>query len=178
MCLLHNVIIRGVNTMLNQAYSVASPKDIKDFLEYSISFCVLIHEHHEFEEVFFFPLMENVTGVPGILDGNVVQHEEFLPKIHNFDIYCKQVLLEVKKYDAKKFVELLEVFATLLMTHLADEIGTITQLDQYTIDWDVIGKRVVDYAVGHAHKVRDIIPFRRSIALIVTNLDRLEKFRS
>jgi hemerythrin-like domain-containing protein len=154
MCLIHNVMIRGVNTMLNQASSVNSPNDIKDFMEYAISFCVMIHEHHECEEVLFFPMMENATGVPGILDRNVVQHEEFLPKIHDFDVYCKQVRLQVRNYDAKKFVDLIGAFGTLLTRHLTDEIDSFKQLDQYNLDWDAIVKRLVEYAVAHAHKVR------------------------
>lgn len=168
MCLVHNAMIRGVNTMLNQANYVTSPADIKDFMEYAISFCVMIHEHHECEEVLFFPMIENATGVPGILDRNVVQHEEFLPKIHDFDVYCKQVRLEVRNYDAKKFVELIEAFGTLLTTHLTDEIDSFKQLNQYNLDWDAVVKRLVDYAVAHAHKVRSL-PVQSLRALMTTN---------
>jgi len=153
MAQVHNVMIRGLNSMLIQAPFISTPADIKDFVDYALSFCVLIGEHHNTEEVLVFPLIDDATGVPGIMDKNVVQHEAFIPKLHDFKIYLSQIKLGVRKYDEKKFVTLLNSFAGLMVEHLIDEVRLFEEIEKYTIDWKMINGRTVKHAVETADKV-------------------------
>jgi hemerythrin-like domain-containing protein len=153
MALVHNVMIRGLNSMLAQAPFV-SPTDINDFMEYCISFCVFDREHHEAEEILVFPVLETLTNTPGIMEKNVVQHEEFLPKIHDFQVYVKQVRLGVAVYDAKKIIGLIERFADLFTAHLTAECETLAVLEKYNLDWAPLLARLSKYAVDNADKVR------------------------
>jgi hemerythrin-like domain-containing protein len=147
-------MIRGLNSMLIQAPFISTPADIKDFVDYALSFCVLIHEHHNTEEALIFPLVEDATGVPGIMDKNVVQHGAFLPKLHDFKNYLVQMKLGVRKYDEKKFVALLNSFAGLMVEHLTDEVRMLEEMEKYAIDWKIINERAVKHAVETADKVR------------------------
>jgi hemerythrin-like domain-containing protein len=150
----HNMMIRGINSMLLQAPSVSEPADVLNFMEYAHTFCGVIHEHHNTEEVLYFPLVEEATGIPGIMDRNVVQHEEFMPKLHAFEVYVTQVKIGVKTYDSKKFVDFINGFAPLLVRHLADEIRVLMELEQYNINWTPINERLTKYAIESANKVR------------------------
>jgi hemerythrin-like domain-containing protein len=154
MAQIHNVMVRGLNSMLIQAPFISTPTDTRDFIDYALSFCVLIHEHHNTEEVLLFPLIEDCTGVPGIMDKNVVQHEAFVPKLHDFKNYLTQIKLSVRKYDPKKFVALLNSFAGLMAEHLMDEVKILEEMEKYAIDWKMINERTTKHAVETANKVR------------------------
>jgi hemerythrin-like domain-containing protein len=154
MAQVHNIMIRGLNSMLIQAPFISSPIDTKDFVDYALSFCVLIHEHHNTEEVLVSPLIEDATGLPGIMDKIVVQHEAFIPKLHDFKNYLVQIKLGVRKYDAKKFVALLNSFAGLMVEHLTEEVLMLVEMEKYAIDWKPINERAVKLAVETVDKVR------------------------
>ena len=154
MAQVHNIMIRGLNSMLIQAPFISTPIDTKNFVDYALSFCILIHEHHNTEEVLVFPLIEDATGLPGIMDKNVVQHEAFLPKLHDFKNYLAQMKLGVRKYDAKKFVALLNSFAGLMVEHLTDEVLMLVEMEKYAIDWKPINERAVKHVVKTVNKVR------------------------
>lgn len=81
------------------------------------------------------------------MNANIVQHEAFRPGIDAFSEYVEAVLNKTSAYDGHKQVELIASFATLLTTHLKDEINTILNLEQYDIDWDKCNKRITDYAI-------------------------------
>ena len=42
----HNVLIRGLNSIILQAPHVKETQDIKDFMKYAEIWYILIHEHH------------------------------------------------------------------------------------------------------------------------------------
>jgi hemerythrin-like domain-containing protein len=149
----HNIMIRGINSMLLQAPFISRSADIRDFVEYAHALYVVIHEHHGTEEVLYFPLVEEASGVPGIMQKNVVQHEEFMPKLHDFDVYAMQIKIGTKKYDSEKFVELINGFAPLLVRHLTDEIEVLMELEKFDIDWTPINKKMTQYATEHASRV-------------------------
>ncbi len=101
-----------------------------------------------------FVLIEDATGVLGIMDKNVVQHSSFLPKLHEFKNYLSQMKLGVRKYDAKNFVALLDAFSGLMVEHLTDEVKMLVELEKYPIDWNLINRRTTKHAVETAEKVR------------------------
>lgn len=154
---IHNVIIRGLNSILLQAPYITEPRDQQDMILYAHALCLLIHEHHKTEETLFFPLIEQATGVTDIMEKNVVQHEVFAPGLHHFDTYVKQMVNGVAKYDAKKLVGLVESFAPSLTTHLTDEISTLMGLETYDINWDPVLEKAAQYAMEHTDKVGTIL---------------------
>jgi hypothetical protein len=50
MALVHNMIIRGLNSIYLQAPNIKLEKDVKDFLTYMYSWSLLVHMHHDNEE--------------------------------------------------------------------------------------------------------------------------------
>jgi hemerythrin superfamily protein len=73
MALLHNVFMRGFNSIYNQALEV-QPQDYKPFLCYAQCIYETLDAHHSGEETKFFPRIEEATGVKGIMDVNITQH--------------------------------------------------------------------------------------------------------
>lgn len=60
----------------------------------------------------------------------------------------------MRKYDAKKFMELLESFSGLVVEHLKAEVDMLVELEKYSIDWEPINARTVKHAVETAEKLR------------------------
>ena len=73
MTLSHNSLIRGFNSMYQQAPRIAA-SDYKDFAEYCLAWHRCVEQHHLHEEVNYFPEIERVTGQKGVMDGEVEQH--------------------------------------------------------------------------------------------------------
>ena len=88
-----------------------------------------MHHHHDGEEAEFFPSIEQITGVRGIMERNIEQHRAFTPGFDLFQEYCRNCL--PKDYDGGKIRSLIEDFAEPLSRHLHDEIETLRALDKY-----------------------------------------------
>ncbi|KAF3764674.1 hypothetical protein M406DRAFT_356620 [Cryphonectria parasitica EP155] len=80
----HNVVIRGLNTILQQAPYVKtstdtaySQKDVQDLLFYITSWVKMVEHHHDVEESFIFPEIEKLADRPGLMDDPKHQHELF-----------------------------------------------------------------------------------------------------
>ena len=87
--------------------------------------------HHNMEETGFFPEVEKITGVTGIMERNLEQHQVFTPALERFEQYLKACLKEEKAFDAKEFTGLINAFAPALCSHLKDEIETLYGLGEY-----------------------------------------------
>lgn len=79
MSIVHNHLIRILNTIYLQAPFVSLPQDITDFTTYMHAWLKLIHEHHGNEEELFFPWIEEYVGIKGYMEPNVEQHHAFAP---------------------------------------------------------------------------------------------------
>ena len=88
-----------------------------------------MHHHHDAEEAVFFPSIENVAGVTGIMERSIEQHRAFTPGFEAFDSYSRTCL--PKNFDAEKLRGLIDAFAKPLHRHLKDEIETLRGLDKY-----------------------------------------------
>lgn len=75
MCVVHNAVLRGLNSIYVQGPNV-QPADYLDFIGYSLCWHSVIHEHHTSEEEQFFPEIEEAVDEKGLLDGNVEQHSK------------------------------------------------------------------------------------------------------
>jgi hemerythrin-like domain-containing protein len=126
---LHNCIIRLLNSIYNQALHVKSKEDIRDFLAYIKHWHDELEHHHSVEEDHFFPRIEALAGVPGIMEGNVEQHNAFEPGLKALGEYATST--SVEEYDGKKVQSIIDDFGHILSTHLADEIPTLLDLERY-----------------------------------------------
>jgi hemerythrin-like domain-containing protein len=131
MSLAHNGIIRGLNSIYLQAPHLP-PQDAstaRDFLTYCQCWSESMHHHHDAEEKAFFPDIETLSGVKGLMEENVEQHRAFTPGFEAFETYCRTC--EPAEYDGQKLRDLVEGFAEPLVRHLRDEIETLRALDKY-----------------------------------------------
>jgi len=89
-----------------------------------------MHHHHDAEEKDFFPSIELISDVQGIMERNIKQHRAFTPGFDLFQEYSRTCLPE--DYDGgRKIRSLIEVFAEPSSQHLHDEIETLRGLDLY-----------------------------------------------
>lgn len=131
MALAHNGILRGLNSIYLQAPHI--PREdvgaIRDFLTYCQCWCESMHHHHDAEEQVFFPSIELISDVPGIMERNIDQHRAFTPGFDQFQEYARTCIPQ--DYEGQKIRSLIEDFADPLTTHLHDEIDTLRALDIY-----------------------------------------------
>ena len=134
MSLAHNGILRGLNSIYIQAAHIPSEDlvIVKDFLIYCQCWCESMHHHHEAEEKSFFPAIEELSGVPGLMQQNVEQHKAFTPGFEQFLEYV--ATCQRKDYDGETLLRLVDGFAEPLTKHLHDEIQTLLALDKYDSD--------------------------------------------
>ncbi|KIW90461.1 uncharacterized protein Z519_09107 [Cladophialophora bantiana CBS 173.52] len=131
MALAHNGILRGLNSIYLQALHI--PREdlgtIRDFLTYCQCWGESMHHHHDAEEEVFFPSIEQISGVHGIMDRNIEQHRAFTPGFDLFQEYARTC--PPQDYDGAKVRSLIEGFGESLSRHLRDEIDTLRALDAY-----------------------------------------------
>ena len=88
-----------------------------------------MHHHHDAEEKHFFPSVEQISNVQGLMERNVEQHRAFTPGFDRFQEHAQTCL--PKAYEGQKIRTLIEDFAEPLTQHLYDEIETLRALDVY-----------------------------------------------
>ncbi|KAF8475697.1 hypothetical protein BDZ91DRAFT_190079 [Kalaharituber pfeilii] len=128
MALTHNVIIRGMNSIYLQCEHI-TPSMAASFLLYCQCWSEFIQNHHACEEVAFFPIIEKATGVEGLSEGNLEQHDAFLGGLQEFDKYVYNV--HPSQFSGKKVLEILDSFAATLQSHLTDEVVWIMALSRF-----------------------------------------------
>ncbi|KAF2010555.1 hypothetical protein BU24DRAFT_60701 [Aaosphaeria arxii CBS 175.79] len=131
MALAHNGMIRGLNAIYLQATAIPhqDTETVQDFLTYCQCWCESMHHHHDVEEAEFFPDIERITGVLGIMELNIEQHRAFTPGFIRFEEYARTC--SAADYEGGKVKELIDGFAGPLTTHLRDEINTLRDLHPY-----------------------------------------------
>lgn len=80
MALVHNCILRGFNSIYNQALEVDT-SEYKNFISYAHALYLGLEAHHTGEEIYEFPAIEAATGIKGLMDVNIAQHGK--PPISN-----------------------------------------------------------------------------------------------
>ncbi|KAK1671153.1 hemerythrin HHE cation binding domain-containing protein [Colletotrichum godetiae] len=133
MALVHNMIIRGLNSIYLQAPHVKASES-KAFLHYILAWYSLLHVHHSGEEEQFFPAIDKLSGQKGLMDGNVAQHKEFHDTLANFKAYVDICVSENGSMDGAKLVTLIDGFGDVLTKHLRDEIPSILELRVFGVD--------------------------------------------
>lgn len=129
MAFAHNCMIRCLNSIYQQCIHVSAPTDIADILKYAQFWCSWIHEHHKAEEDLFFPKVEAITGVKGLMETNVAQHNAFEPGLLGFESWVEAC--KVEDYDGLELRRIIDSFGGTLTQHLTDEIQTLLELKIY-----------------------------------------------
>ncbi|EUC57509.1 hemerythrin HHE cation-binding domain protein [Rhizoctonia solani AG-3 Rhs1AP] len=123
MAAIHNIFIRALNSVFYHGPNVG-PNDVPGFMKYCISLVDSLHEHHTTEETTAFPALEAKLG-KGTMDGNVAQHEEFMPKFEEWAKLCKKIAANEAEYNATEFLDLLRASTDVLYPHFVDEVSTL-----------------------------------------------------
>lgn len=130
MALIHNIIIRGLNALYNQCLGVqTSTSDVSDFLLFGQVFYETLHHHHQLEETFFFPELEKMTDVKGLMDRNVQEHKDFEEGLEQFREYVFKTNADA--YDGMTLKAILDNLGPTLEKHLHGEIKTLLDLSLY-----------------------------------------------
>lgn len=147
---IHNCLLRGLNSIYNQAPYVTKPQDIQDLLLLVKLWCDEVTSHHTAEEVKLFPDIERLTGIEGFMEANIEQHHEFYPGLDALRAFAEN--RTVKTYNGKELQLIIEDFGEVLQRHLRDEIDTLMKLDAYS---DEGLRNVLEEAHQHALKSAD-----------------------
>lgn len=157
MSVVHNCLIRGINAVYLQCVNVASKgsaRDKGDFANFAYAWARMVHEHHAVEEDKIFPEINEVTGVEGLMDGNVNEHSLFLAGLSAYDQYVERVKTGKEELDGERMRAVVDTFMPTLREHLENEITTLVELDQYAdkCDWDVWFQTTADEIAGDGMK--------------------------
>lgn len=149
MALVHNMIIRGLNSIYLQAPNIKLDQDVEDFLTYMYSWSLLVHMHHDNEEALIFPLLEKYIGIEGYMEKNVDQHKLFGPGMKAYDEYIPAVREGKENFDGIKVRSIIDTFGDVLTQHLNEEIVTFEGLHEFDdkIDWPEYNKQLQEKAI-------------------------------
>ncbi|PGH04014.1 hypothetical protein AJ80_08598 [Polytolypa hystricis UAMH7299] len=143
MAVSHNIYIRGINAIYLQAEHVSEPQDIRDFILFCRIWIEILDHHHQVEEKIFFPMMEELTGVKGLMAPNVEQHHAFHDGLAAFTEYISSATPET--YDGKALKKHVDSFAAALVQHLHDEIPTLMELHEHDRDGSISKKAYIAF---------------------------------
>ena len=125
----HNVLIRGLNAIVQQAPYVTSKKDTKDLLVYVSCWVKMVEHHHDTEESFIFPELEKFAGKRGLMDDPKHQHELFHDGLERLLKYAESTQPENYRWDGPGGMkEIVDSFSKELMDHLCAEIDLFLAL--------------------------------------------------
>jgi len=150
----HNGMLRGLNSVYQQCIFVHEAKDIEDLLLYTKFWCDWIDEHHEGEETIFFPQVEIVTGVEGLMAKNVAQHHAFLPGLQKLKKYTSET--KAGNYTGEELRRVVDEFGAMLTRHLTEEIATLLDLEAYDAKALKVAYVEFDEAMRQGEKVRAV----------------------
>ncbi|GFF58710.1 hypothetical protein IFM46972_11184 [Aspergillus udagawae] len=130
MALAHNVILRSINASYNQCLSVRpGTPEATDFLIFNQCIFEFVKTHHDVEEEHLFPDIAKLTGVAGIMEGNVQEHRDFEAGMEKFRQYVYDTPAD--RYDGTKLQAILDEFGKPLEKHMHNEISTLLNLKDY-----------------------------------------------
>jgi hemerythrin-like domain-containing protein len=145
MATIHNMVLRGLNSIYLQAPHI-KPEDEKSFLGYSICFYDLVHVHHQGEEDILFPAIEEMSGEKGIMDRNVEQHHAFSQGLEDYNTHISACLRGTEEYSGSRLVAIIDSFGHELANHLAQGITTILNLRQYSTKMDSFKEKFEEWS--------------------------------
>ncbi|KAL7625968.1 hypothetical protein AAE478_002737 [Parahypoxylon ruwenzoriense] len=130
MALLHNAILRGYNSIYQQAPHVR-PADALDFAGYCRTWFRFVKTHHDDEEAVLFPKVAEVLRDETVWEGTHREHEAFLEGLAEFDRYAAAVTEQGRPFDGDELRRVMHTFQDAFATHFHSEIRTIAALAEH-----------------------------------------------
>ncbi|KAK0737800.1 hemerythrin HHE cation binding domain-containing protein [Schizothecium vesticola] len=130
MTLVHNLLLRSLNAIVLQAPHITGA-DILPFTRFILAWHTLISVHHAGEEELFFPAVERMTGVVGVMDKEKGEHEQFHAGLDALKGYVDAVVKGEEKWDGGRVVQVVEGFGGVLRGHLKGEIESLEGLRRF-----------------------------------------------
>ncbi|KAI1337119.1 hypothetical protein F5Y15DRAFT_408213 [Xylariaceae sp. FL0016] len=165
----HNVIIRGLNAIIQQAPHVpcATEKgyvaqDVKDLLFYANAWVKMVNHHHWVEESFIFPEIEKFSGKPGLMSDPKHQHELFHDGMERLAAYSATAKPEEYRWEGQGGMkEIVDSFSKNLTDHLYAEIEVFLAMRDLDSDglrktWDQAEK--IAQQTGNLGMLYDVFP--------------------
>jgi len=88
MAFAHNAMIRGINSIFNQAPHMKATEDIADFLFFVRSWVNWVADHHHLEETMMFPSFAKIMDKAGFLQANIEKHHAFAPGLKQLQAFA------------------------------------------------------------------------------------------
>jgi len=133
MVLVHNMLLRGLNSIYLQAPHISKVDEIP-FCKYIQIWYMILHHHHSGEEADIFPIVDQIVGEKDVMAANVEQHHAFQPGLDAFMAYVRDCEAGKQVYDGDRIMALIDAFGKILSNHLAEEIPTILALRRFGAD--------------------------------------------
>lgn len=138
----HNILLRGLNSILLQAPNVPittdeqfSARDVKDLLFYIKSWAKMVNHHHWVEEAYMFPGIEKLAGQPGLMDDPKHQHNLFHDGMEALLEYASVTMPENYRWEGPDGMKaILDSFSKHMTDHLYAEIDIFLGMENLDSD--------------------------------------------
>ncbi|KAM7222502.1 hypothetical protein V8F06_001996 [Rhypophila decipiens] len=129
MALLHNSILRGYNSIYQQAPHLMD-QDKADFIAYALVWYKFVKSHHDDEEENLFTKVEEVLQDKTVFEETHKEHESFLAGLASFQEYLTS-LKSPAEFSSDRLLEIMSSFQQPFETHFHSEISTIAKLSEH-----------------------------------------------
>ncbi|KFA64406.1 hypothetical protein S40285_01070 [Stachybotrys chlorohalonatus IBT 40285] len=126
MCLLHNSILRGFNSIYLQAPHV-HPHDKAAFVGYALTWFKFVKSHHDDEEANLFTKIEEVLDDKEVFAETHEEHDSFMAGLTEYHQYLAN-LPSPSALDAAELVRIMDSFREPFEQHFHHEISVIAAL--------------------------------------------------
>ncbi|KAH9220757.1 hypothetical protein DL95DRAFT_432971 [Leptodontidium sp. 2 PMI_412] len=129
MCMVHNSIFRGYNSIYHQAPHVIE-EDKAAFIGYCLTWDKFLKSHTDNEDISLFPRTEELLGDKTIFLESHKEHDTFMPGLAKFHEYLT-TLPSPNHFSGPKLIEIMVSFQDTLEAHMRSEITTIANLSTH-----------------------------------------------
>ncbi|KAH8682286.1 hypothetical protein BX600DRAFT_39442 [Xylariales sp. PMI_506] len=129
MALLHNAILRGYNSIYQQASHVKQ-QDKSDFIGYCLTWFKFVKSHHDDEEQTLFVKVEELLDDKTVWTTTHHEHESFLGGLVEFQTYLTS-LKSPDDFSGAELLKIMDGFQEPFAGHFKSEISTIAALKDH-----------------------------------------------
>ncbi|KAK3329934.1 hypothetical protein B0H66DRAFT_466381 [Apodospora peruviana] len=129
MALLHNSILRGYNSIYQQAPHILD-HDRADFISYCLVWHKFVKSHHDDEEETLFTKVEELLNDKTVFVETHKEHEAFLVGLAEFEKYLS-TLKTPADYSSDELLRIMGTFQEPFESHFHSEISTIARLAEH-----------------------------------------------
>ncbi|OAK94571.1 hypothetical protein IQ06DRAFT_363488 [Phaeosphaeriaceae sp. SRC1lsM3a] len=166
MALVHNVIIRGLNSIYLQARHVPK-QDYADFIGYATCWHDFTSNHFRNEAESIIPTVEAKCGENGALDEDLQEHDAFAAGFNEYKTYLTTVTAKPAEFDGNELIAIIDSFAPKMMEHLRNQIPRMLKLARFgdKIPMLEIIETEGNRSIQHLSKTGGVIFFLRNLDL-------------